>query len=195
MENELHKSIGKKNRERIIDILCQSFDKNKSVNFVIKPSVNRKPGIRALMQYSLEICDMFGQIYLNSEQDACALVLFPEKKRTTLKTVLLDAKLALSCVGITRIWKILDREAKIKAHYPKTPICYLWFIGVSPEKQSKGKGSSLMRQIIEEHDNTPIYLETSVPQNIAFYKRFGFDVYADLSFDHQLFLLRRPPSP
>jgi ribosomal protein S18 acetylase RimI-like enzyme len=180
-------------KELVLDILCKSFDSNKSVNYVVKQDENRQKRIRNLMEYSYEICSMFGQIYLSDDKKACALTLFPDKKRTSLKSIFLDAKMAISCVGIDRVSKVLDRDSKIKKSYPNDQILYLWFIGVNPGEQKKGIGSTLLKEIIRESNlsKRPIYLETSMPENIPFYNKLGFNIYKELDFGHTLFLIKR----
>lgn len=180
-------------KELVLDILCKSFDSNKSVNYVVKQDENRQKRIRNLMEYSYEICSMFGQIYLSDDKKACALTLFPDKKRTSLKSIFLDVKMAISCVGIDRVSKVLDRDSKIKKSYPSDQILYLWFIGVNPGEQKKGIGSNLLKEIIKESILTkrPIYLETSMPENIHFYNKLGFNIYKELNFGHTLFLIKR----
>lgn len=37
----------------------------------------------------------------------------------------------------------------------------------------------------------PIYLETSVPENLRFYSKQGFTIYNELDFGHMLFLVKR----
>jgi ribosomal protein S18 acetylase RimI-like enzyme len=177
----------------VINILCQSFDTNVSVNYVVKQDKDRKKRIRKLMEYSFEMCYMFGQIYLSDDKNACALTLFPDQKKTTLKCIMLDAKMAISSVGLTRVSKVLNRDSKIKSFYPKHPIFYLWFIGVNTTRQHKGIGSALLTELIKESvlKQRPIYLETSMPENVGFYKKFGFDVYNELDFGHKLFLIKR----
>ena len=71
---------------------------------------------------------------------------------------------------------------------------YLWFIGVHPNAQHKGAGSQLMQEIIRESEriSRPLYLETSVVKNVAWYKRFGFGVYHELDLGYTLFFMRRP---
>jgi ribosomal protein S18 acetylase RimI-like enzyme len=180
-------------KELTLDILCKSFDTNKSVNYVVKQHHKREKRIRILMDYSFEICYRFGEVYLSENKDACALILFPDKKKSNLKTVLLDAKLAISCVGITRIGKILERDSKIKSAYPDNKIVYLWFIGVLPEVKQQGIGSALLKGIIEKSNalKRPIYLETSMIENLKFYDKFGFHVYKELDFGYTLYLIRR----
>lgn len=180
----------------VVDILSDSFDANKSVNYVVKQeklNSKRKERIRKLMEYSFDVCYLFGEIYLSEDKKACALILLPDKKKTTFKSILLDAKLALSCIGLSRIFKVLERESKIKSHHPKTPIYYLWFIGVNPNDQNKGVGSALLKEVIKEstlHKRT-IYLETSTLKNIPWYQKFGFEVFKELDLSYKLFLIKR----
>jgi ribosomal protein S18 acetylase RimI-like enzyme len=184
-------------KEIVLGILCKSFDSNKSVNYVVKQDEKRQKRIRNLMEYSYEICSMFGQVYLSDDKKACALILFPDKKKTSLKSIFLDTKMAISCVGIERVSKVLDRDSKIKKSYPNDQILYLWFIGVNPAEQQKGIGSNLLKKIIKESalSKRPIYLETSMLENIHFYNRLGFDIYKELDFGHTLFLMKRELKP
>lgn len=145
------------------------------------------------MDYSFEMCNMFGKIYLSDNKDACALTLFPDKKKTSLKTIFLDAKIAIASVGLNRVAKVLERDSKIKSSYPCNHIFYLWFIGVTPDAQQKGVGSRLLKEIIQESylSKRPIYLETSMTENIKFYNKLGFTIYKELDLGHKLYLIKR----
>ena len=87
----------------------------------------------------------------------------------------------------------MNRDSKIKSFYPKDPVYYLWFIGVDSGFKRQGIGSTLLSDIIKESDSMqrPIYLETSMTENIFFYQKFGFEVYNELDFGHTLFLVKR----
>lgn len=177
----------------VMDILCDSFDTNNSVNYVIRQDDKRKERIRYVMDYSFELCSLFGDIFLTEDKKACALVLYPEKKRITLNTILLDIKLAFKSIGITRALKILERDKKIKSFYPNGPVYYLWFIGVASGNQRKGIGKALLNELIKESDSMQrsIYLEVSMPENISFYQKAGFEIYNELDFGHTLYFFRR----
>lgn len=177
----------------VVDILSESFNLNKSVNYIIKQNSQRRRKIRRLMEYSFELCYMFGEVYLSDDKKGCALIMFPERKKTTLKTIILDAKFVLSCIGLTGIFKVLDRESKIKSNHPSDPFIYLWFIGVMPGFQQRGTGSALLNRIIQKAiiSQRSIYLETSMQENIAFYIKHGFEVYKELKFSYSLFLMRK----
>lgn len=177
----------------VVDILTKSFENNQSVNYIAKQDQKREQRVSSLMDYSFEVCYLFGDVFLSDDKKACALVLYPDKKKTTLKSILLDVKLILSCIGIENIKKALSRESKIKQLQPKELMYYLWFIGVDPEYQNEGIGSVFLSEIIQdsEHKKRPIYLETSTLKNLPWYQKFGFQIYNELELSYKLFFLRR----
>lgn len=182
-----------KDKSLVIDILTKSFDTNQSVNYIVKQDKHRRKRVSALMDYSFEACYLFGDVFLSDDKKACALVTYPDKKKTTLKSILLDVKLILSCVGLKNIKKTIARESAINKIQPKEPKYYLWFIGVDPEYQSEGIGSVLLNEIVEdsEHKKRTIYLETSTLKNLPWYEKFGFDIYHELDLSYKLFFLKR----
>jgi ribosomal protein S18 acetylase RimI-like enzyme len=177
----------------VIDILTKSFDDNKSVNYVVKQGPNRETRIRGLMNYSFEVCNAFGDVWISDDDKACALVLYPDKKRTTANAILSDVVMASSVIGLSRVPQVLSRESKIKSFHPKIPFTYLWFIGVAPEFQNRGAGSQLLNEVMEKSvaDHRPIYLETSVSRNLPWYKKHGFEIFKELDFTYTLYLLRK----
>ncbi len=182
-----------KDKILVIDILTKSFDTNQSVNYIVKQDQKRVQRVTALMDYSFEVCFAFGDVFLSDDKKACALITYPDKKKTTLKSILLDVKLILSAVGLKNIKKILAREALINKIQPKELKYYLWFIGVDPEYQNKGIGSLLLNEIIEDSEDKkrPIYLETSTLKNLPWYQKFGFQIYHELDLSYKLFFLKR----
>lgn len=179
----------------VIDILSASFDENRSVNYVVKQDKDRRARVRALMAYSFKVCHAFGEVWISEDEQACALILYPDKKRSTLSSIIWDVQLAFSVIGLTQINAVLKRESRIKAYHPKEHFSYLWFVGVSPSSQGLGIGSQFLKEIIN-HSNSlgrPIYLETSVARNLGWYQKHGFEVYKSLDFTYTLRLLRRNP--
>jgi len=180
-------------KDLVIDILTKSFDANQSVNYIVQQGPNRLQHIKYLMEYSFEICFMFGDVFLSDDKNACALVLYPEKKKSTLKAILLDVKLILKSVGVTNISKALSREAKIKKAYPiNEPMYYLWFIGVLPEAQGQKIGTALLHALIADSNvkGRKVYLETSTLKNLSWYKSSGLTIYHEIDFGYTLYFLK-----
>jgi len=179
-------------KDDVVKILTNAFADNKSVNYIIARLGDRKQ-IAALMSYSFDVCEMFGKVFITDDRRGCALILYPEHKRFTFRSFWLDVKLIFNAVGVLNIIKALKREASIKKLQPGGAIIYLWFVGVSPESQHKGIGSKLMQEIVQMADDEkmPVLLETSVPENIGWYSKFGFKTYAELDLSYSLYFLRR----
>jgi hypothetical protein len=177
----------------IVDILSSSFDDNKSVNYIVKQDRRRDQRIRKLMSYSFEVCYRYGKVFLSDDRKGCALVLLPEKKKTTLYSIYLDLSLILSCMGLTNIKKAINRESRIKQFRLKQNIYYLWFIGVYPGEQQKGIGTDLMNDLIKDAkgEQRTICLETSTVKNIPWYEKLGFSIYNQLDLGYKLFFLKK----
>ncbi|PWK68300.1 acetyltransferase (GNAT) family protein [Mucilaginibacter oryzae] len=183
----------KNDKELVINILSRSFATNQSVNYIVRQDHKKKKRIAALMDYSFELCSSFGDVWLSEDKQACALVLYPHRQRTTFASILLDIRLIWQAIGLQNIRKAINREAQIKAKQTQDPMAYLWFIGVHPDFQRQGKGSKLMLELIASArtDGTVFFLETSTRENLAWYERFNFKVYDRLDLGYPLYFLKQ----
>jgi hypothetical protein len=179
-------------KTQVVNILLSSFVDNQSVNYIIKQDQRRVQRIKSLMEYSFDVCSLFGEIWLSDDRKGCALIVYPEKKKTTLKSILLDAKLIISSTGLVNARKAMAREEKIKAAQPKESIYYLWFIGVFTNEHGNGIGTKLMKHIINQGrlKNRTICLETSTLKNIPWYQKLGFTIYHQLDLGYNLYFLK-----
>lgn len=66
----------------------------------------------------------------------------------------------------------------MKDVHPDEPHWYLAVIGSDPTVRGKGFGQALMRSGLDRCDaeHCPAYLESSKPENVPYYQRFGFEV-------------------
>ncbi|MEO3404979.1 GNAT family N-acetyltransferase [Mucilaginibacter sp. CAU 1740] len=183
----------KNDKDHIISILTKSFDTNQSVNYIVLQGHKREERIAALMDYSFELCFLFGDVWLSDDRSACALVMYPHRKRITLRSIILDIRLIWQAIGLQNIKRAIDRENKIKAKQTKDPMAYLWFIGVDPQFQQQGRGSRLMADLIADarEKGTSFFLETSTPENIPWYERFNFKIYEQLDLSYILYFLKQ----
>ena len=184
---------GYNDRDKVVSILASSFYDNKSVNYIVKQDHKKLQRIKKLMEYSFDLCLMFGRVFLSDNKEACALVLLPDRKKPTVRSALLDLKLIFFATGVGNIDKAIKRENAIAKHHPEGPIYYLWFIGVDQPSQNQGIGSRLMQELINDglSQNRVVCLETSTLRNIPWYKKFGFTIYHELDFGYRLYCMKK----
>jgi ribosomal protein S18 acetylase RimI-like enzyme len=70
----------------------------------------------------------------------------------------------------------------IERAHPKEPHWYLQLLACDPEHQRSGVGSALLDGTLAQCDREGIsaYLETQKEDNLAYYRRFGFEVEEEL---------------
>lgn len=99
-----------------------------------------------------------------------------------------------------RMMAVLRQLGKRKKALMPDPHWYLAAIGVDPERQGEGLGSTLVKAGIRraDHENTSVYLETETAGNVGFYQHLGFEVLEQVTaagLDLPVWLMiRRPPS-
>jgi GNAT superfamily N-acetyltransferase len=74
-------------------------------------------------------------------------------------------------------------EEMMKEVHPEEPHWYLAIIGSDPNVRGKGYGQALMRSRLDRCDaeHAPAYLESSNPDNVPYYQRFGFEVTGEIA--------------
>ncbi|MGW4351494.1 GNAT family N-acetyltransferase [Nocardia sp. NPDC004582] len=68
------------------------------------------------------------------------------------------------------------------SEHPREPHWYLAVIGTLPGVRGQGFGQALLNSRLDrcDADGLPAYLESSKPDNVPYYERFGFDVTGTL---------------
>ena len=66
-------------------------------------------------------------------------------------------------------------------HTPEEPHWYLQLLATHPDWQRQGLGADLMAVMFERADGEglPCYLETETIENVAYYRRYGFEVRSE----------------
>lgn len=74
-------------------------------------------------------------------------------------------------------------EEMMKKAHPEEPHWYLAFIGSDPDVRGKGYGQALMNSRLDRCDaeHAPAYLESSKPDNVPYYQRFGFEITGEIT--------------
>jgi Acetyltransferases len=183
------------NKARFIEILTAAFADNLSVNYIVQQDHKKQVRITRLMEYAYATCERYGKVISTEDGHGCALVLFPDQKKFSLRSLLLDLKLILGVTGLGRLFKILKREQLVNAQHPHKRIYYLWFVAIDPAHQGKGLGTELLRKLIADANSMqrPFYLETSTLKNIPWYEKNGFRIFHELDIGYRLYFLRHSP--
>lgn len=76
----------------------------------------------------------------------------------------------------------IESKRKCSAYRPVEPHWYLTLIAVDPAKRGRGYGAALMSHALKiiDRDKRPAYLESTNAANLSLYKRFGFEVLAEV---------------
>jgi GNAT superfamily N-acetyltransferase len=74
-------------------------------------------------------------------------------------------------------------QEMMKREHPEEPHWYLAAIGSDPAVRGQGYGQVLMRSRLDRCDaeHCPAYLESSKPENVPYYLRFGFEVTQEIA--------------
>lgn len=184
--------VSSNNRQRHIDLLQAAFADNLSVNYIVQQDQKKKMRIARLIEYAYTTCERYGKVISTDDGHGCALVLFPDQKKFSLRSLALDLKLILDVTGFSRLFKILKREQLINEQHPDKFIYYLWFIAIDPVQQGKGLGTELLQKLIAEAHlmQRPFYLETSTLKNIPWYEKNGFRIFHELDIGYRLYFIR-----
>ncbi len=101
----------------------------------------------------------------------------PGTWRTTWPDVARSAPMMLSAIG-PRLPRALRGLGAMEKTHPREPHWYLAVLGTDPPHQGKGVGSALIDPVLTRCDGEGFgaYLESSKPENVPYYERFGFRV-------------------
>ncbi|MDQ6812337.1 MAG: GNAT family N-acetyltransferase [Bacteroidota bacterium] len=191
---------GKIHKERIIELLADCMETNKSVNWIVKQDSKKKERIRHLIDYSFDACIDHEEIYLTEDQNGVIICTMSDDKLPFLEEAYLTARFVLQVTGIDGIGKALRREEYVNSFHPvDQEYIYIWFIAVDETVQGKGIGSAMLGEIFDKsnRENLPVYVETSEERNLSFYLKHQFEVYHvsdEEMFGFKLYFLRRLPA-
>jgi hypothetical protein len=179
-------------REKAVDILCQAFIDvliPNSINFVVKNSGNRYKRLKSLMEFQFDMSLLYGNVFLSDNNKGC--ILYLDKKGSGIKKIFLEAKLLFTCIGVDNIFKVLKREKLLESFHPKEKFVHLWLMAVFPNEQGKGIGTKLLKESLKVYKDELIYIETTTPENRAFYTQNGFEIFHEtFELDYPLYFLK-----
>lgn len=106
----------------------------------------------------------------------------PNRWRETRRAELAMTPAFLRVFGL-RASMAREVQEMMKRVHPEEPHWYLAVIGSDPTLRGRGFGQVLMRSRLDRCDaeHAPAYLESTKPENIPYYQRFGFTVTEEIA--------------
>lgn len=124
-----------------------------------------------------------GEVYTTQGYRGGALWLPPGSPSPGLWQQMKMALHLYKAIG-SRTLKAAVALGKFEEARPQSPHWYLTVLGTDPEAQGAGVGSALLQPILDrcDRDALPAYLESSNPNNVVYYRRFGFEVSGEIVY-------------
>lgn len=101
----------------------------------------------------------------------------PDHWRTSWIDLVRALPVMVPSVG-PRLPRALDGLGMMERSHPREPHWYLAFVGTDPDRRGTGAGRAVIEPVLDRCDGAGLgaYLESSKPENLSYYERFGFDV-------------------
>lgn len=188
----------KSDKDRVVKIICESFDANPHVNLIIKNDKKRPSRMAAMAEYAFEVGMRRNGVHLTDDGLGVAIIFDFNKVKLNLYEYYLQLLLIFKSFTVPRALMVNSIENLIKKNRASdVEFLYLWFFGVADEALGTSDGRDLMKFIFKmsSDQKLPIYLETSQRRNNLIYKRFGFEDYNTLKTGHgdlTMWFMKRP---
>ena len=185
-------------KDKVVKIICESFDTNPHVNYILKNDAKRAKRLAYLSEYAFYYGMRRNGVFLTEDGQGVSIIFAYHKVKMGLKDYWGQWKLILKCFTLFRALKVYRVEKHIKNHRASNvEFLYLWFFGVTNETLGTSNGRDMMKFIFDMslQQKLPMYLETSLKRNSIIYKRYGFEEYNVYHTEDQLLMmhyLKRP---
>ncbi|HOV33490.1 MAG TPA: GNAT family N-acetyltransferase [Candidatus Hydrogenedens sp.] len=175
---------------KAVESLVQAFYDDRLVCYMFPDSKLRKEFITWFYFRWIQLLMKFNSVFVENNVRGVAVCVPPKLFPHIPLSYQIRAGLlgTISKLGLKNLWKplrvYLDSQRRTKSEV-KEPSWILDILGVQPEFQGKGIGSTLVQHLISlsNRDKVPAYLITHNEKNIVFYENNGFKL---LKKEHSL---------
>jgi GNAT superfamily N-acetyltransferase len=163
-------------------ILARAFHSDPPLVYAIPDPSERARILPSLMKIFVNYSSMFGEPLTTAPKPEAVALWLPLEQFDTPER---DQQAGfdripeiLGPANFTRLMHIADITERFHRATAPEPHLYLQFLGVEPERQGNGLGSSLIRPMLDRADSQGLrcYLDTFQPRNVPLYKKHGFEI-------------------
>lgn len=176
--------MGRADLSWAVELLTDAFERRPPATAIF-----RDPGGREKLAYFMRCGCRYalsnGECYATGERDGAALWLLPGATHMTpgrmFRAGMFAAPFRFGLRDFKAFGAFVEHTDAVHRRVLPEPHYYLLTLGVAPPAQGKGAGGRLLRHMLRRADReaAPVYLETQLPENVALYQRFGFEVVSD----------------
>lgn len=176
--------LEKKDINKGAEILAKAFYDYPMFKHILGEKHNTE-NMKTVLKFFIKYSVLYGEAYANSSEIE-GIILFTDFKdyKFNMIRTLRSGALSLAKLGQGAGKRFNEFDGfSLKKHKEsiKDSHQYLILVGVDPEKQGQGFGSKLIRPMLKiaEEKGQPCYLETHSYENVAIYKKYGFEVVSE----------------
>ncbi len=174
-------------RDPKIETLTEAFYHDPLTEFLLPEEKFRRKPLSTGIEFLLSLSPKTWSV--GTESRPCAGVIgaaSPEEYPpsmfhfTVMLTRLILKSLILTPSRLVAQW--LRIFQKFDTMHPLQPHWYILILGVHPDHQGNGLGGELLKHVLQRADEqrVDVYLESSNPRNLDFYRRYGFQVVKEM---------------
>jgi ribosomal protein S18 acetylase RimI-like enzyme len=162
-------------------LLADAFVDDPFVSWFYPNVATRHAKFRHLMSRLLGATRPYNRVLRTATDGACALWIPPGRSALSAWAACRMIPAVPSFAGMTA--RTLTALQNLDRHHPNKPHWYLFVVGSAPDRRGQGHGRAVIDPVLSDCDRAglPAYLESSNPDNIPYYERFGFRVRGELT--------------
>lgn len=165
-------------------VLARAFEDDPVIEWLVPPSAPRRMDrLGRMFALTLRVRYLHhDEAWTTTDLAGAALWTPPGAWKLTLAQILRTSP-AMASILRTRLPLGLQGLSLVDRHHPHEPHYYLGVLGTDPARQRGGVGTALIEPVLNRCDERGIgaYLESSKPENVPYYGRFGFEVREELT--------------
>jgi len=183
-------------KELVVAILIEAFEPLKeenSINLVVKQDSKRSERMRVLMEYLFDKAMRTGEIFLSDNRASCLLITYAQRDTFSFSKLFSTVRLAVQCIGIERVGKVLRRQKIVQRNYPEGNYIRPMIFAVKNEYKGTVTAAKLIMQVFKDFkDNElPVIVDTASEDHVRLYQKFGLKIFnKEKELGFPIYLLR-----
>lgn len=172
-------------RDTAVATLAASFDDDPLFRWLLPGDRARAAWLAWFHRVSFDHCRASGAVLTVTDgpSHGAILTLDPGAPGTSLRHFL---RALASPPRALPSWRMATAGMRVQhavdSAHPREPVVYVHVLGVHPAQKGRGLGGALLTAALDRARDrgVPLFLETSNPVNLGFYRRFGLRVLREL---------------